>query len=120
MISSKQDQSYLDLKTSDWELDFYSRPIIEKNGKKRWELIISSTKNFNSPEIFFWSKICPANTVNSIWLTSALEEALKAAENKGWSKRVICQPARPPHTRGTSQPTGARRVPPSEAAVAWP
>ena len=22
------------LKISDWELDFYSRPIIEKNGKK--------------------------------------------------------------------------------------
>ena len=32
------------LKISDWELDFYSRPIIEKNGKKRWELIISSSK----------------------------------------------------------------------------
>ena len=32
------------LKISDWELDFYSRPIIEKNGKKRWELIIDKEK----------------------------------------------------------------------------
>ena len=41
-----------DLKISDWELDFYSRPIIEKNGKKRWELIISSSKNFETEKIF--------------------------------------------------------------------
>ena len=59
------------LKISDWELDFYSRPILEKNGKKRWELIISSTKNFNSKDNFLWNKICPANEDNSIWLTKA-------------------------------------------------
>jgi len=35
-------ESSLKLKISDWELDFYSRPIIELNGKKRWELIICS------------------------------------------------------------------------------
>ena len=29
--------------TSDWELDFYSRPIIESDGKKRWELLITTT-----------------------------------------------------------------------------
>ena len=28
---------------ADWELDFYSRPILEKDGKKRWELLIIST-----------------------------------------------------------------------------
>ena len=71
MIPSKTNSFQLDLKNSDWELDFYSRPIIEKNGKKRWELIISSTKSFESPEIFYWNKICPASKVNSIWLTSA-------------------------------------------------
>ena len=75
-----------DLKISDWELDFYSRPIIEKNGKKRWELIISSSKNFKTEDIFLWNKICPANEVNSIWLTKALNEALHDAERKGWSK----------------------------------
>ena len=86
MISSKDNKSKLDLKNSDWELDFYSRPIIEKNGKKRWELIISSTKSFESPEIFYWNKICPASKVNSIWLTSALKEAIIEAEQKGWRK----------------------------------
>ena len=76
----------LELKISDWELDFYSRPIIEKNGKKRWELIISSSKNFKTDDIFLWNKICPANEVNSIWLTKALNEALKDAKRKGWAK----------------------------------
>ncbi len=76
----------LQLKVSDWELDFYSRPIIDSKGKKRWELIISSTKTFNTEEVFHWNKICPANEVNSIWLTKALNEALNNAKIKGWAK----------------------------------
>ena len=50
IISNKE------LKISDWELDFYSRPIIEKDGKKRWELIISSSKNFKTRIYFFGIK----------------------------------------------------------------
>ena len=64
----------------------YSRPIIETNGKKRWELIISSTKNFETKNVFLWNKICPANEVNSIWLTNALNEALIDAKKKGWAQ----------------------------------
>jgi len=86
MTLNKNINSDRKLKISDWELDFYSRPIIEKNGKKRWELIISSSKNFKTDDIFLWNKICPANEVNSIWLTKALSEALKEAEIKGWAK----------------------------------
>ena len=86
MTINEKKKSNSDLKISDWELDFYSRPIIEKNGKKRWELIISSSKNFNTEDIFLWNKICPANEVNSIWLTKALKEALNDAERKGWAK----------------------------------
>ena len=86
MTINKKKKSNSDLKISDWELDFYSRPIIEKNGKKRWELIISSSKNFNTEDIFLWNKICPANEVNSIWLTKALKEALNDAERNGWAK----------------------------------
>ena len=74
-----------ELKVSDWELDFYSRPIIEENGKKRWELIISSSKTFKTEDIFLWNKICPANEVNSIWLTNSLKEALKDAAKEGWA-----------------------------------
>ena len=80
IISNKE------LKISDWELDFYSRPIIENNGKKRWELIISSSKSFKTEKIFLWNKVCPANEVNSIWLTKALNEALNDAEREGWAK----------------------------------
>ncbi len=86
MTINEKKKSNSDLKISDWELDFYSRPIIEKDGKKRWELIISSSKNFNTEDIFLWNKICPANEVNSIWLTKALKEALNDAERKGWAK----------------------------------
>ena len=86
MTLNKKNASDQNLKKSDWELDFYSRPIIEKNGKKRWELIISSSKNFKTEDIFLWNKICPANEVNSIWLTKSLSEALNDAEKKGWAK----------------------------------
>ena len=85
IINEKMDPN-IELKISDWELDFYSRPIIEENGKKRWELIISSTKSFRSNEIFLWNKICPANEVNSIWLTKALKEAVSDAKKKGFRK----------------------------------
>ena len=86
MTNKKQVDPVLELKISDWELDFYSRPIIEKNGKKRWELIISSSKNFRTEDIFLWNKVCPANEVNSIWLTKSLNEAFNDAEKKGWAK----------------------------------
>ena len=86
MTNNETIDSALELKIADWELDFYSRPIIESNGKKRWELIISSSRNFNTDDIFLWNKICPANEVNSIWLTNSLNEALNDAERDGWAK----------------------------------
>ncbi len=72
-------------KQADWEIDFYSRPIIESDGKKRWELLISSTQNTSGEDTFRWEKRCPANEVNSIWLAKALKEALNEAEVQGWS-----------------------------------
>ncbi len=86
MSNTKLNESPIELICSDWELDFYSRPILEKNGKKRWELIIASSKNFITKKNFYWTKRCPANKVNSIWLTEALKEALIEASNKGWDK----------------------------------
>ncbi len=85
MIASKKS----DLKQTDWEIDFYSRPIIEENGKKRWELLIASTNNFRDRETFKWEKICPASNVNSIWLKDALEEAINEAYSKGWDKPSV-------------------------------
>ena len=86
MSNTKFNNSQIELICSDWELDFYSRPIVEKNGKKRWELIITSSKDFSTRKDFYWTKKCPANKVNSIWLTEALKEALIEASNRGWAK----------------------------------
>ncbi len=79
----------LELKISDWELDFYSRPIIESNGKKRWELIICSTRSYKTKDVFLWNKKCPANEVNSVWLTKSLNEAINDAKKEGWAKPSI-------------------------------
>ena len=89
MSINKKIESSLELKISDWELDFYSRPIIENNGKKRWELIICSKRSYKSEDIFLWNKKCPANEVNSIWLTKALNEAITEAKKEGWAKPSI-------------------------------
>jgi len=73
-----------DLKKTDWEIDFYSRPIVDENGKKRWELLITNTNDFKDVRTFKWEKICPASNVNSIWLKDALEEAIDEAHSQGW------------------------------------
>jgi len=83
-MNIKKMESSLKLKISDWELDFYSRPIIESNGKKRWELIICSTRSYKSQDVFLWNKKCPANEVNSVWLIRALNEAISEAKKQGW------------------------------------
>jgi len=69
---------------ADWELDFYSRPILEPDGKKRWELLISSSLDPSGAAPFRWEKRCPASEVNSEWLANALDEALQDAEKQGW------------------------------------
>lgn len=81
----------------DWELDYYSRPILEADGKKRWELLICTTPEVAADgradgEIFRWVRPCPAATVNSQWLREALEEALAAAEADGFAppRRLRC------------------------------
>jgi hypothetical protein len=77
----------------DWELDFYSRPVLDPDGKKRWELLICSTPVFGDAEAGFrWVKICPATSVNSIWLQEALLEALRTAADQGFGapRRLRC------------------------------
>tara|TARA_B100001250_G_scaffold224415_1_gene192455 strand:+ start:458 stop:1351 length:894 start_codon:yes stop_codon:yes gene_type:complete len=87
MIVSAQKES--NLKKTDWEIDFYSRPIIDENGKKRWELLITSTNDFKDKKNFKWEKVCPASSVNSIWLKDALEEAINTANSQGWDKPSV-------------------------------
>jgi len=69
---------------SDWELDYYSRPILDADGKKRWELLLCSTPGPGETEPpFRWSRSCPASSVNSIWLRETLDQAIAAAKQQG-------------------------------------
>jgi len=65
-----------------WELDFYSRPILDENNKKRWEVLISEglqTVNANPDELFRFSKFVANTEVNSIELKNAIAEAIAQA-----------------------------------------
>ncbi|OLP17582.1 hypothetical protein BST81_14740 [Leptolyngbya sp. 'hensonii'] len=62
-----------------WELDFYSRPILDEQGKKLWEVVVCESPQSitRSPDTLFrYAKFCSATQVNSVWLREALEEAI--------------------------------------------
>lgn len=63
-----------------WELDFYSRPILDENNKKVWEVLICESpldQNVDVNSLFRYSQFCSSSTVNSIWLREAIEKAIK-------------------------------------------
>lgn len=76
---------------ADWEVDFYSRPVLEGDGRKRWELLICATPVVLSQAVsdqrvsvpFRFEKRCSADTVNSQWLREAIAEALELAQTDG-------------------------------------
>lgn len=79
------------LRGADWEVDFYSRPILEVDGRKRWELLICTTpeviaglgpERHHSP-CFRFEKPCSADNVNSQWLREAFAEALERSAREG-------------------------------------
>ncbi len=84
------------IKKADWEIDFYSRPITEDDGKKRWELLITNSNSIKEKETFKWEKICPASNVNSIWLKEALQEAINEANEQGWEAPSVLRCWRSP------------------------
>ena len=72
-----------------WELDFYSRPIVDESGKKLWEVLICESPNSidRSPDsLFKYAQYCSSKTVNSIWLKEAIERAI--AEAKTAPKKI--------------------------------
>lgn len=82
-----------ELLSLDWELDYYSRPILEPDGKKRWELLICSTPLPGQEQRSFRRVVsCPAGSVNSIWLREALQGALAEAHGEGFAppRRLRC------------------------------
>lgn len=79
---------------SDWEVDFYSRPLLDSDGRKRWELLVCDTPAMDTPANggFRFSKTCPADQVNSLWLGEAMGQALDEADAGGHSRprRLRC------------------------------
>lgn len=64
-----------------WELDFYSRPLLDDRQKKLWEVAIceSPQDTRQSPEeLFRYARYCSNQEVNSIFLRTSLEEAIVA------------------------------------------
>ena len=62
-----------------WELDFYSRPVLDERNKKRWEVLICEglqSVDDDPEELFRYSKYVSNSEVNSETLQAALEEAL--------------------------------------------
>ncbi|MEG4801034.1 Tab2/Atab2 family RNA-binding protein [Microcoleus sp. ARI1-B5] len=65
-----------------WELDFYSRPIIDERGKKKWEVLICESPlkvGDKAESLFRYSQLCPSTTVNSLWLAGAIKDAIASA-----------------------------------------
>ncbi len=65
--------------TTIWELDFYSRPILDENGKKLWEVLLCESPaglEGNREDLFRYAEYCPNSQVNSIWLGKAIEKAI--------------------------------------------
>ncbi|WP_427158810.1 Tab2/Atab2 family RNA-binding protein [Aliinostoc sp. HNIBRCY26] len=65
-----------------WEIDFYSRPILDENQKKIWEVLVCESPldiRTNLDSLFRYAKYCPSTQVNSLWLRTALQEAIDKA-----------------------------------------
>jgi RNA-binding protein Tab2/Atab2 len=65
-----------------WEIDFYSRPVIDENNKKLWEVLVCEsplTIDTGLDSLFRYSEYCSSSQVNSAWLKAALESAMEQA-----------------------------------------
>lgn len=68
-----------------WELDFYSRPIVDESGKRLWEVVICEAPTRVDQQLkgcFCYTEYCPNTQVNSLWLQGALERAMEQSGAK--------------------------------------
>ncbi len=66
-----------------WELDFYSRPIVDENNKKIWEILICESLadiNQSANVGLRYSKFTSNENVNSISLKEAIGQAIEQAQ----------------------------------------
>ncbi len=65
-----------------WELDFYSRPILDEKQKKVWEVLICESPldiRSQTDSLFRYAQYCSSTEVNSGWLRTVLQEAINQA-----------------------------------------
>jgi hypothetical protein len=75
-----------------WELDFYSRPLLDENNKRRWEVLICEgiVDTQTDPATGFrYSKLLSNTEVNSLNLQAAIEEAIAQAPTPPTSIRYF-------------------------------
>ena len=67
-----------------WELDFYSRPLVDENNKKVWEMLLCESPSQvqqDPASLFRHAQFCPNQQVNSQWLREAIAQAISQAPN---------------------------------------
>lgn len=65
-----------------WELDFYSRPVLDDKQKKLWEVLIcESPLDVSTPSdsLFRYAEFCSNTEVNSVRLREAIQKAIAEA-----------------------------------------
>ncbi|XGV94970.1 MAG: Tab2/Atab2 family RNA-binding protein [Leptolyngbya sp. BL-A-14] len=65
-----------------WELDFYSRPLLDENKKKVWEVLVCEsplTVDREPESLFRYAEFCSSAEVNSVRLKGVLETAIAQA-----------------------------------------
>lgn len=68
--------------TTIWELDFYSRPLVDENGKKIWEVLVCESPldvKTQPDSLFRYAEYCANTEVNSARLQQVLETAIAQA-----------------------------------------
>ena len=68
--------------TTIWELDFYSRPIVDENKKKVWEVLLCESPtgiDTDTSNLFRYAEYCSNTQVNSTWLAEAIQKAIAQA-----------------------------------------
>jgi hypothetical protein len=68
--------------TTIWELDFYSRPIVDENGKKLWEVLVCESPldvKTQPDDLFRYAEYCASTEINSARLQEVLNRAIAQA-----------------------------------------
>lgn len=68
--------------TTIWELDFYSRPVLDENQKKLWEVLVCESPldvSVQPASLFRYAEFCPSTEVNSVRLREILQRAIEQA-----------------------------------------